>query len=223
MRGPVVRVVVDDHVARARPSTLEPTHEAADVGRDRPDVHRRRVRLADLAARRAVKRPPPRSSTCCAAGLIRHPLQRVSHLQADRLTNAPPITPSVTGSIGLDARWLTTAASQSINRIPWRSGCTAAVLPGWHDGRRVLSCSTTAGPAIDVAGPQPAARRRTPCRGARPAPSAWKATAQRSRRARPSGGSRVAGCDLFRRQRRHERRSRRRAGARSAPGLSVKR
>ena len=49
VRRAEVRVVVDDHVALLD-RAFEPLEEAADVPRQRADVHRRRVRLAELAA-----------------------------------------------------------------------------------------------------------------------------------------------------------------------------
>src|SRR5207244_2588373 len=48
VRSAEVRVVVDDHVT-VLDLAREAPEEAADVPRQRPDVHRSRVRLAELA------------------------------------------------------------------------------------------------------------------------------------------------------------------------------
>ena len=86
VRGAVVRVVVDDHVA-LDDLPLEVAHEAADVPGERADVHRRRVRLAELAALR-VEDPGAEVLGLADDRRVGHPEQDARHLLRDRVERA---------------------------------------------------------------------------------------------------------------------------------------
>ena len=86
VRGAVVGVVVDDHVPLDE-LPLEMAHEPADVPGERADVHRRRVRLAELAALRVED---PRAEVLGLADdrRVGHPEEDAGHLLRDRVEGA---------------------------------------------------------------------------------------------------------------------------------------
>jgi hypothetical protein len=83
VRGPVVGVVVDDHVPLDE-LPLEVAHEAADVPREGADVHRRRVGLAQLASL-GVEDPGAEVLRLADDRRVGHPEQDARHLLRDRV------------------------------------------------------------------------------------------------------------------------------------------
>ena len=86
VRGAEVRVVVDDHVA-VLDLAVEPVQEAADVPGQRADVHRRRVRLAQLASL-GVEDPGAEVLGLADDRRVAHPEEHARHLLGDRVERA---------------------------------------------------------------------------------------------------------------------------------------
>ena len=86
VRRPEVRVVVDDHVP-LDDLALEVAHETADVPGQRADVHRRRVRLAELATL-VVEDPGAQVLGLADDRRVRHPEEHARHLLRDGVERA---------------------------------------------------------------------------------------------------------------------------------------
>ncbi len=84
--APEVRVVVDDHVAFLD-LAVEVSHEAADVPGQRADVHRRRVRLAELAPF-GVEDAGAEVLGLADDRRVAHPEEDARHLLRDRVERA---------------------------------------------------------------------------------------------------------------------------------------
>src|SRR5205823_1776598 len=86
VRGAEVRMVVHDHVTVLE-LAVEPLEEATDVPRQRADVHRRRVGLAELAALRVEDAGTEVLGLTDDRG-VAHPEEDARHLLRDRMESA---------------------------------------------------------------------------------------------------------------------------------------